>query len=125
MVAALVAVVLDFAIPFLPIFGETRFSWSTLPSMVADRAPATMIRAWSTTFAILFAILMLRRHRSAVAAGAFAATAFVVAGRVIAFLVRDLGGFLHVWDSQLVVALGVIETIALITASALTMRRWS
>jgi FtsH-binding integral membrane protein len=126
LLAALAALAIDIAIPILPIYDGNHFSWSGVPNDAIVRvAGSTLIGGWATSLALLFGIVMLRRHRSAVAAGVFGAIAFVIAGEVAATLVRNADTVLNVWQSTLVVVLHAVEAVALVVAASIAMRRWT
>lgn len=124
--AALIALVADVATPLLPVYGDGHdFFWATVPSQDVVRFVAQFLIAHlATAIAVLFGLVMLRRHRSAVAAGAFAAVAIVVALGVAADLIPDWN-VLSRWQTALVVGLQAIEAVALVTAAWIAMRRWS
>ena len=64
--AALIALVADVATPLLPVYGDGHeFFWSTVPSQDVVRFVAQFLIAHlATAIAVLFGLVMLRRHRS-------------------------------------------------------------
>jgi hypothetical protein len=77
LIAALVALAVDVAMPLLPIYGDgDQFFWDGVPAPVAGRLTAQfLVEHWASAIAVLVGIVLLRRQRSSVAAGAFTAIA--------------------------------------------------
>jgi hypothetical protein len=124
-VAALVALVADVAIPLLPIYGNGhQFFWAGVPSSTLGRFVAQfLVGQLASAVAVLFGFVMLQRHRSGVAAGAFAAVAIVVALGVATDLIPDVDIFSE-WQTTVLVGLQALEAAALVVAASIAMRRW-
>jgi hypothetical protein len=125
-IAALIALAADVATPLLPVYGNGHeFVWTGIPSDEFVRFIAQfLVSQFATAIAVLFGFVMLQRHRSAVAAGAFAAVAIVVLLGVAADLIPDRN-VLSRWQTALVLGLQTIEATALVAAASISARRWS
>jgi hypothetical protein len=126
LLAALVGFACDVAIPLLPIWGDGhQFFWETLPESARTRLlSAHLVGVWGSALAVLFGIVMLRRYRSAVAAGVFAAVAIVVAGAAVSNAIHASNLFGHA-QTVLVLGLQILETLALAVAASIAVRRWT
>jgi hypothetical protein len=126
LIAALVALAVDIAMPLLPIYGGgDRFFWDTVAASVAGRLTAQfLVEQWASAIAVLVGIVMLRRQRSGVAAGAFTAIAIVVIGDLAALLIPGFD-VLNTTAGVVLVSLNAVEAAALSVAASIATRRWS
>jgi hypothetical protein len=122
LLAALVGLAIDVALPLLPVYGDgQQFFWTGFPTRWIA---AYLLNRWATGVVVVFGLVMLARHRSAVAAGVFAAIGALTALDVGAQFVQG-GVPLDRWQTVLAVGLQTIEAATLVVAASMAMRRWS
>jgi hypothetical protein len=117
---ALVAALIAFVIPLLPLYGDGLvFLWDGgFPARVVIQV---LLSRWTPAIVIAVGLLLLSRGRSSIAAGVFGAIALTIGLDIVGEVVL-VGGVFSRWQSTLVVVLWAVEATLLAAAALITAR---
>ena len=118
-VLALVALGIDVLIELIPWFG-TSFLSIALSGPPAVLKLAGVVSLLAGDVVLILAIVLLRRGRSAFAAGLLVALGALLAARVVSGLLQSTQGWM--WETFAYLALAAIETALLFLAASLARR---